>query len=97
MSIKDIAVFMFSTAGDEAALTAGEVLARALDADLAAVLLELQPDPVYTMEGAMVSAMWAEVLAEARKGFAKEKPRSTCACANQTATSPCANCWSLPA
>lgn len=73
MSIKDIAVFMFSTDGDEAALAAGEALARASDADLAAVLLELQPDPVYTMEGVMVSAMWAEVLAEARKEFAKEK------------------------
>lgn len=73
MSIKDIAVFMFSTNEDEAALAAGEAVARASDADLAAVLLELQPDPVYTMEGVMVSAMWAEVLAEARKGFAKEK------------------------
>jgi nucleotide-binding universal stress UspA family protein len=73
MSFKDIAVFVFSTAEDEAALAAGEALARESDADLAAVLLELQPDPVYTMEGVMVSAMWAEVLAEARKGFAKEK------------------------
>ena len=73
MSIKDIAVFVFSAAGDEAALAAGEALARASDADLAAVLLELQPDPVYTMEGVMVSAMWADVLAEARQGFAKEK------------------------
>lgn len=73
MTIKDIAVFMFSTSEDEAALAAGEALARASDADLAAVLLELPPDPVYTMEGVMVSAMWAEVLAEARKGFAKEK------------------------
>ena len=50
MTIKDIAVFMFSTSEDEAALAAGEALARASDADLAAVLLELQPDPVYTME-----------------------------------------------
>jgi nucleotide-binding universal stress UspA family protein len=73
MSIKDITVFLFSTAGDEAALAAGEALARVSDADLTAVLLELQPDPVYTMEGAMVGAMWAEILAEARKGFAKEK------------------------
>lgn len=73
MSLKDIAVFMFSTAEDEAALAAGESLAAASDADLTAVLLELQPDPVYTMEGVMVSAMWGEVLAEARKGFAKEK------------------------
>jgi nucleotide-binding universal stress UspA family protein len=73
MSFKDIAVFLFSTAEDEAALAAGEAMARDGDADLAAVLLELQPDPVYTVEGVMVSAMWAEVLAEARKSFAKEK------------------------
>lgn len=73
MSIKDIVVFTFSPGEDEAALAAGETLARASDADLAAVLLELQPDPVYTMEGVMVTAVWAEVLAEARKGFAKDK------------------------
>lgn len=73
MSLKDIAVFMFSTKEDEAALAAGEALARASDADLTAILLEMQPDPVYTMEGVMVTQMWAEVLAEARKGFAKEK------------------------
>lgn len=73
MSIKDIAVFMFSTKDDEAALAAGEALARASDADLAAILLELQPDPIYSMEGAMVGVMWAEVLAEAQKGFVQEK------------------------
>lgn len=73
MSVKDIAVFMFSAKEDEAALAAGEALARASDANLAAVLLEMQPDPVYTMEGVVVTQMWAEVLAEARKGFAKEK------------------------
>lgn len=73
MSIKDIAVFMFSPKEDEAALAAGESLARACDADLAAVLLEMQPDPIYTMEGVMVTQMWAEVLAEAQKGFAKDK------------------------
>lgn len=73
MSFKDIAVFMFSVAEDEAALAAGEALARGSDADLAAILLELQPDPVYTMEGVMVGPMWAEVLGAAREGFAKEK------------------------
>lgn len=73
MSLKDIAVFMFSPKEDEAALAAGEALARANDADLAAVLLEMQPDAVYTMEGVMITQMWAEVLEEARKGFAKDK------------------------
>lgn len=73
MSIKDIVVFTFSPKQDEAALAAGETLARASDADLAAVLLEPQPNPAYTMEGVMVTTIWADVLAEARKGFAKDK------------------------
>lgn len=73
MSFKDIVVFMFSPREDDAALAAAETLARASDADIAAVLLELQPDPVYAMEGVMVTSIWAEVLAEARKGFAKDK------------------------
>jgi nucleotide-binding universal stress UspA family protein len=73
MSFKDIAVFVFSTAEDEAALAVGERLAAASDADLTAVLMELQPEPFYTMEGVTVSAIWAEVLAQARKGFAAEK------------------------
>jgi nucleotide-binding universal stress UspA family protein len=73
MSFKDIAVALFAVKEDEPALAAGEAIAAASDADLTAVLLELQPDPVYTMEGVMASTMWAEVLAEARKGFALEK------------------------
>lgn len=73
MSIKDIVVFTFSPSEDEAALAAGETLARKSDADLTAVLLEMQPNPVYAMEGVMVTALWAEVLAEARKGSAKDK------------------------
>lgn len=73
MSIKDILVFMFSPLEDEAALAAGETLARHSDADLTAVLLEMQPDPAYAMEGVMVTSLWTEVLAQARKGFAKDK------------------------
>lgn len=69
MSIKDIAVFVLSTAEDEAAIAAAETIARRSDADLAAILLELQPDPIYTTEG----MLWAEMLMEARKGFAEEK------------------------
>ena len=73
MSIKDIAVFMFSTKQDEPALAAGEALAGALNAELTAVLLHLQPDPVYMMEGVMMNAMWADALSEARRGSAEEK------------------------
>jgi nucleotide-binding universal stress UspA family protein len=70
---KDIAVAVFAVDTDEPAIAAAEAIAAQSDADLTAVLLELTPDPVYTMEGVMVSSMWAEVLADARKGFAKEK------------------------
>lgn len=73
MSFKDIAAALFSVKEDEPALAAAEVIATAADADLTAVLIGLQPDPVYTMEGVMVSSLWAEVLAESRKAFARER------------------------
>lgn len=73
MAFKDIAVALFSVKDDEAAFSAAEIIAAANDADLTAVLLELQPDPVYTTEGVMVGVMWAEVLAQAQKEFEKEK------------------------
>jgi nucleotide-binding universal stress UspA family protein len=70
---RDIAVAVFAVDADEPAIAAAEAIAAKNDADLTAVLLELTPDPVYTMEGVMVSSLWTEVLADARKGFAKEK------------------------
>jgi len=70
---RDIAVAVFAVDADEPAIAAAEAIAAKSDADLTAVLLELEPDPVYTMEGVMVSSLWAEVLAGAHKGFAKEK------------------------
>lgn len=70
---KDIAVAVFAVDADEPAIAAAEAIAAHGDADLTAVLLELTPDPVYTMEGVMAASMWAEVLASARKGFAAEK------------------------
>lgn len=70
---KDIAVSLFSVSEDEPALAAAETLASVSDADLTAVLLELEPQPIYTIEGVMVTAMWTEILAQAREGFAKER------------------------
>jgi nucleotide-binding universal stress UspA family protein len=70
---KDIAVAVFNVEVDEPAIEAAVKMAEGAEADLTAVLLELQPDPVFTMEGIMVTSTWAEVLADARKGFAKEK------------------------
>lgn len=73
MSTKDIAVFMFSPTQDEAALVAGEAMARSGDADIAAVLLQIEPEPVYTMEGMMMISIWAEVMSEAKKGLTKQR------------------------
>jgi nucleotide-binding universal stress UspA family protein len=70
---KDIAVAIFAVDTDEPAIAAAEAIAANGDVDLTAVLLELTPDPVYTMEGVMASSMWAEMLADARKGFANER------------------------
>lgn len=70
---RDIAVAVFAVDDDEPAIAAAEAIGAKSEADLTAILLELTPDPVYTMEGVMASTMWAEVLAVARRGFAKEK------------------------
>ncbi|MEZ5960584.1 MAG: universal stress protein [Hyphomonadaceae bacterium] len=70
---KDIAVSLFSVSEDEPALAAAETLASLSDADLTAVLLEFEPEPIYTAEAAMAPTLWAEVLAVAREGFAKER------------------------
>lgn len=70
---RDIAVVVFAVDSDEPAIAAAEAIAAQGDADLTAVLLELEPEPVYTTEGVMVSTLWTEILADARKGFAKEK------------------------
>jgi nucleotide-binding universal stress UspA family protein len=39
------------------------------------LLFEVEPDPVYTPEGVMVSGVWSEVLARARKEFNAQKER----------------------
>lgn len=70
---RDIAVAVFAVDDDEPAIAAAEAIGAKSEADLTAILLELTPDPVYTMEGVMASTMWAEVLAVARRGVAKEK------------------------
>lgn len=75
MSFKDILAAVLSVKDDEAALAAAEVVAKAMDAHITALLVEPEPDPVFTLEGVMVSVAWADVLQQARKGFAAERAR----------------------
>jgi nucleotide-binding universal stress UspA family protein len=75
MSFKDILAPVLAVESDEAALAAAESVAEAMDAHVTALLLEPEPEPIYTLEGAMVSLVWADVLERARKAFTAEKTR----------------------
>lgn len=75
MSLKDILTLILSVEADEAAIVAAETIAETMAAHVTALLLEPEPDPVYTLEGVMVSAMWSDVLARSRRDFAAEKEK----------------------
>ncbi len=75
MSLKDILAPIFSLEADEPALAAAEAIGEAMAAHVTALLIEPEPDPVYTLEGVMVSSMWADVLARSRREFAAEKAK----------------------
>jgi nucleotide-binding universal stress UspA family protein len=75
MSFRDILAPILSPADDEAALAAAETVAAAFDAHLTALLVELEPDPVYAPDGMMISLGWSELLEGARKQFAADKAR----------------------
>lgn len=73
MTFKDILAPILSVKEDEAALAAAAAIASASDAHVTALLFEVEPDPVYTVEGAVVSVVWTQMLDQARKQFAAEK------------------------
>lgn len=73
MTFKDILAPLLSVKVDEAALAVAEAIADVHDAHVTALLFEVDPDPIYTMEGALVSVAWTEVLDQVRKQFAAEK------------------------
>jgi nucleotide-binding universal stress UspA family protein len=75
MALKDILAPILSVAQDEVVLAAAGTIAEAHDARITALLIEVEPDPVYTAEGDMVSGVWADVLARARAEFKAEKQR----------------------
>lgn len=75
MSFKDILAPILSVAEDEAALAAAQAVAVPTDADVTALLIELEPDPVYAPDGMVVNLGWADILESVRKEFAAEKAR----------------------
>lgn len=85
MAFKDIIGTIFSVDSDEAVLGALEELAAG-KAHATAVLIELQPDPVYTMEGVVVSSVWSEIIEQSRADFDKEKQKLDARCRIAPAT-----------
>jgi nucleotide-binding universal stress UspA family protein len=75
MSFKDILVPVLSAADDEPALAAAEVVADAANGQATALLIGIEPDSVFTLEGAVESGVWADVLARAREESRAEKAR----------------------
>jgi hypothetical protein len=63
MSFKDILAPILSVSADEPVLAAAEVVAEQQSGRITPLLVGIEPDPVYTMEGAVVIGVWAEVLA----------------------------------
>ncbi len=75
MSFKDILVPLLSVAEDEPALSAAETIADSFDAHIGALLLEVQPEPIFTPDGSMAPVVWPELLAQTHKEFEAEKQK----------------------
>lgn len=73
MVFSDILCPMFSLGADEPVLAAAEVVAKLADARITALMVELEPDPVYTIEGAMERSVLADALAQMHQEFEAEK------------------------
>lgn len=69
MAFKDILAPVLSAKEDEAVLVAAEALATRFDASLTSVLVEIEPDVPFDPEGALVTGVWADMLARAREQF----------------------------
>ena len=73
MSFKDILAPVLSVTEDEPALAAAEAVADLANAQITALLVQIEPDPVFTLDGAVESGVWVEVLARARERFQASK------------------------
>jgi nucleotide-binding universal stress UspA family protein len=73
MSFSDILCPMFSLDADGPVLAAAEIVAKLAPAHVTSLLVELKPEPVYTIEGAMERAVLADALAQIHEEFEAEK------------------------
>lgn len=73
MSFSDILCPMFSLDADGPVLAAVEIVAKLAPAHVTSLLVELKPEPVYTIEGAMERAVLADALAQMHEEFEAEK------------------------
>jgi nucleotide-binding universal stress UspA family protein len=75
---------MFSLAADAPILAASEVVAKLADARITALLVEVAPGPVYTLQDAMEGGVLADALAQTHKEFEQEKRNLDALCASAT-------------
>ena len=75
MSFKDVLAPILSVDDDEAALAAAEVVGELSNAHLTALLLEIEPDPIYAASGEVISTVWADLVAKAEEQFKAEKKK----------------------
>lgn len=73
MAFSDILCPMFSFDADAPVLAAAETIAKFSDAQTTALLVEIAPDPVYTIDGVMERSVLFDALAQMRKEFEDEK------------------------
>ena len=74
MSFKDILALLLSVEEDEAAIAVAEHVAQAMEAKISALLVEVLPPSIYTVEGLLTAAL-ADALVQERQEFARETAR----------------------
>lgn len=73
MAFCDLLCPMLSLDADEPALAAAEAVAEMAEARITALMVEVEPDPVYTIEGAMERSVLADALTQMHEEFEAEK------------------------
>lgn len=73
MAFSDILCPIFSLDADEPVLAAAEIVAKLAPAHVTSLLIELKPEPIYTIEGAMERAVLADAPAQMHEEFEAEK------------------------
>ena len=72
MAYKDIALFVFSVAEDEPVLAIVEQLSPQENPHMAAVLVQLEPDPPVSPDGIIIGAIWGDIVEQFSRQFAAE-------------------------